>query len=808
MSKRTSLMTAGTLLLLTCLMGTRAQSSPPSAPKSRCSALAAPHPAKAKARHLVQRGTKAFHASAFEDAARLLEEAVREDPTLVAAWANLSAVRIRRCEASGARFAALVARSLDAELLAAAKNLTMASKLRCPETTPSSHRRRQDQILKDPSQSASWVALADQLQGEGEHLLAAFFLEQALARNHETSTLQRLLGQLEAAGLVRSALECAALQGLDDQRTKRWRAQLEALAPDARRIADQIAPQLGALSDTEHKGLERMAEILLLQLSDRETAQTSLEKLIGFGELRTIAGVWGHVQAHHEWALVEPPHEPTAPLAILRRFPGDLQLALFSWYGPPAGPAAGRLIEQMLVERLPEQRSAWLPCPKQAEGLHCQEARFGIDAGGQGRTSVVISLLSPQENPGGVLAVVSLIGDGGCGPTCHARAETARAKLLATLAPAKQLSPMPEKWTLPIPVAWQNESYQSENRNPWRRFTLDGGLVVELPPGLCATKGRTREMFATAAPQARLWMRGRFEDREKRRVVVGDSSRAGWIEQRSETGLTTDLFDDPEHQLRPPGDPKADFVATADLSVALRKAGGNGYGLVARFHGKTFAGEWLVLRRLLAGQVVDVYLPIAEGSASLSLLWIAITIREEIAEATPPLVDLSTQYEISFRRLHTHGVHAEPREGVLFAADAELPVPRGFQVSISANSRSGFPVKMRAKEGGARITLFRWPASEGGTHTRRQAQADREMGAKKTSAWQRKRRSRGGTTFYTLISPTAGDASSAICAVLLLPDDAASRDAYFLRLDPGTEVSASHVSDLCALLASMRYHQR
>jgi hypothetical protein len=400
---------------------------------------------------------------------------------------------------------------------------------------------------------------------------------------------------------------------------------------------------------------------------------------------------------------------------------------------------------------------------------------------------------------------VGLVGSAGCGRTCREEARADLHALLASFEPgeAAPAEPAPEAWTLPIPPAWQPPGQGDEREAPWRSVGLTDGVVMDLPPGVIGRPLRGGFPEPGGSRRSVLWLRGRFVDREGETVRIGAPGWAGWVDLAPGGGPSIDAWLEGVAEERHPADPGAELVGTASLDEAISRAGGSGRGGVARYRGEAFAGEWLWLQRRVAGVRVDVHLPVAEGAGSLSVLWVALTVRPRGGVPPPALVDLSDRVDVRFARFEGRRSRNDPREGVLLAADLEMAVPRGFRITVSGMSADGFPVKGRHPDG-SRMKVERWVATSGVSEAGRRRQAEASLALRANEPWQRGRRARGGRTWEIRGRGSHGP----VCAVLVVPDPADSGPTYLLSLSRGQGRETAAWETACELLGDARLDRR
>jgi hypothetical protein len=778
---------------------------PASAEEAPGSLLDTPHPGRPEALRLASLAGEALEEGREEDAASLLGLAVTRDPLLLEAWVNRSAVAIRRCRPAVARGSAAVARRLDPGSRAAANNHRLAARLECDgEAQASGAARREAALLDRPNDAEAWIAAARARREAGHRLVAAWHEEQALREREDPAGRLRLADDLEGAGLWRAAL--AALGPLEGEaaaeRRQSLRAGIERHAPAATTLGRELAARLPGDRESAAATLGGMAEVLLNRGEAVDRVRDELEGLLDRFAAQRIVEPWGRLRPGALWRRVAPPAGSPWPALVLRRFPSDTQLAFYRWpaASEPPSPAsvAGRLTRAAAVAR-----SEWEDCPPPLEtGPACRTAALEVDLGGQGRTRVRLWGLGSGEPPPGI-AAISLVGDAGCGDPCREAARADLRALLATFEPPDEPPPAAEgaaeSWVLPAPPAWQPPGAGDEREQPWRSVSLTEDVVVDLPPGVVGRPLSGGFPEPGGSPRSALWLRGRFVDRTGRRIELGNQEWAGWIDVGPAEGPSLEDWVGSTGSLRLAADPAARAVGADLLSEAIGRAGGEGSGAVARLRGGAFSGDWLWIRRRLAGRQVDIHLPVAEGAGSLSLLWIGLTVRPRSGEPPPALVDLSSRFEVRFSRFEGRRSRHDPREGVLLAAELETAVPRGFRITVSGMSRDGFPIKGRHPDG-SRLTVARWRASREASVEGRRRQAEARIELQGATEWRLERERRGAQTW----SLEGSTAEGPVCATLLVPEEPEADPAFLLWLIGTSGSRAAEISTACELLKDAR----
>lgn len=776
--------------------------------ESRGSLLDRPHPDRLEAHRLTALGTDALEQGKDEQALELLGLAVARDPLVVEGWINRAAAAIRTCRPSVARSSAAVARTLAPDSRDAAHNHRVAGRMDCARSDPPSPQARAEaKLFERPDDPAAWAGAARARRQRGDHLLAAFHEEQALRRGAEGARI-RLAQDLEAAGLIRAAL--AALEPARGDRARAMRARLEGirerLAPTARGLAEEFADRLPPSFRGARESLAALAAVLLVRGSSPQAARETLSGLVDELAGQRIVTEWGRLRPGAAWRRVEPSGDRPWPALVLRRFPSDTQATFHHW---PADewPIEPDRLARRIAAGAAVAKGGWEPCPEPAgSGGLCRAAELEASLGGSRRGTVGLWALGPEEGPPAV-AVLTLVGDAGCGKPCRERARAGLHALLGSYRSPEQATTPPgagearaHRWPLPVPPLWRPPGPGDEREEPWRSVAIGEGLVLDLPPGVLGRPVSGGFPEPGGSERTVLWLRGAFRDREGNTVRLGNPEWAGWVDL-GPAEASVEGWLESVRKRAPTADPAAELVSAARLDEAIDRAGGTGEGAVARFSGDAFDGEWLWVHRRLEGRRVDVHLPVAQGAGSLSLLWIALTVRPREGSPPPPIVDLSDRFDIRFARFEGRRSRGDPREGVLMAAELELALPRGFRITVSGTSRDGFPIKGRHADG-SRLEIHRWPPSAGASPKGRKRQALAALGGNLAATeWKPEGRKRGARKWSLKGKTDQRD----VCAALLLPAEADAHPAFWLTLRRGEARSTAAWETACELIRDARW---
>ncbi len=771
----------------------RAAAGEPSAGASR---LDTPHPGRLVSIDLYGRGASALRDGRVTEAEPLLERAVAADPLDAAAWIALAAARIATCDRDGARFAALVAaRTADTAEQAGAADEAARRALAVICDPPAgggtgAPARAEAAVAERPSDYRAWAEAAAARRERGDLLLAAYDEEQALALGGEPAIRRmKLARDLEQAGLWRAALALLA-----EARDAESQAQAARLAtriaeqePAARRIAASLAAGKGWTDDAARQGLADLALAALAAEPDEDpdAIAARLGELLAVPPAAVIEGEWGRVPLRPGWSSVVPPAGTggVPPAALLRRFPGDTQLAVFDPGRPWTDDAAGNerfVRETLLAGREPQREQAPGPCLPERAGTRCERSRWSVSLGAEGRTGVTVFRLASSD-PAGAREIwaVGLAGSAGCGDGCRDVAARALAEQAAALEPAAAPpgGPLAAACDWPIPAAFLAERTHREREEPWRRIGAGEGLVIELPPGVVAVRVDRGFRDESVGPDTVLWLRGSFEDQAGTAVRIGGAGWAGWVDVKS-TAAPSAAGGDPG--IAPPRtDPGARRLASADLTPARRAAGLAGEATTARFGGGAFPGTWFVHRVRVGAREVEVALPIAAGEKSLAPLWIAITAREGESEPPPPPYDLARRYRVRLDRQAASHSPADPREGTLVGEGIRFLVPRGYRASLSGTSADGFPVTLR-NDRGSLIVVFRLGSAAEVEPRRRELELDWGPPAR---PWQPMRPLKGRTLERAEFPPERETGGPPRRAAVLVTEGGA----FLVLLTPGNE---------------------
>ena len=374
---------------------------------------------------------------------------------------------------------------------------------------------------------------------------------------------------------------------------------------------------------------------------------------------------------------------PGAPILELRRWPGDTVLAFYDLEaeGAPA-PLPG------------------LELAGKAATAGDWTIHDGTLATTRGARRVVWGEIRAHGRRIGALGVP---GDGGFGsaavPDLTAAIEAALRRTTVEES-ASGPAAVPVVPDLPAPPKAADESHDG-----WQTFQ-GPGFTLGLPPGLRAARldagvGPARPMAYAAA-----WIRGRFRDRDKQEVIVGDARHAGYVA----------WIDTPDEAWRagvapPLGAPDADKKDEAPLDDPVREWTGANRATVSHWKAEGFAGDWLVFRLLVGVRGIEIGLPVVSSWRSSALFWIPTTWRPDDKPPAPPPIDPAASLGVRFDRMSGEDRRRLPlTEGFLYVGDLKLEVPKGFWPVANLASSDGMPLSFIDSDGRTVGTLTRLAA--------------------------------------------------------------------------------------------------
>ncbi len=767
------------------------------------------HPGRLVARHLARDATTRLAAGDARGAVVMLERAVAADPLLAGAWTNLSAAYIDLCLADAARAAATVARTIDPLESRAATNLRLAMRLDCrPEESGHRPAMTPEEIaaVNGAPSAAAFMRAAAARRARGDLLLAIGWEERALAFGAEReATLRRIANDFLRHGLWNAAARIHDELGAERE-AREIRAREDALAPAAQRLALRLGTEARFSREEEYAALFGMAEVLLARGVGESDAAERLRELLRIGRSRRHDHPWGRLAAGPRWVRVElGDGARSAPLLVLRRFPGDSQVAVYSGLDPALA-TGGAELSAALASRLAHRDATSLapavPCQDGPPALTCARVALEIVVGAEGTARIDAWVLSRPRESGRAWRIVllALAGSAGCGEPCREAVDEEIASIVRSVEPAGRPPPAGSAaWALPVPAAWRSPSLHDEREQPWVSRKL-GGIRIDFPPGFVVARQRSGFRDPKTPLSSELWFRGRFSDLQGHEVVVGDADWAGWVDVIEGGHAAFAGWRDDPARLAPPSDPGAMLSSSAPLDAVLSRARTADGGLVALFQGVAFRGRWLVYGLRVGDDAVLIALPVVRGASSPSLSWIALTVRPEQRPPLPAPFDLSDRRAVEFRRIASPSL-ADPRAGVLIAEHLELAVPRDFRVAISSESVEGFPVTLRRADGST-VRVERLPPAASGSIDGRKRQAAAALGVP-GDAWKVHRRRRTATILVADLHTEQGGPRRVL---LVVPGDAQKAPAYRVVIEPARDAEDSRFV-INLVTRSLRYRR-
>ena len=217
------------------------------------------------------------------------------------------------------------------------------------------------------------------------------------------------------------------------------------------------------------------------------------------------------------WYAEAPEGGPHGPIALLRRWPGDTTLALY---------ALDPAFDGTRTPPLPVESS---PSPRVGAADSVEwHGSLPTEIGPQPYVWFVRS--AGEDLPR--LGVLVLPGNAGLGPEAtSALADEARfvAERVEIRAEGWREVPYIEPGQpIVFPRAHVVPGETNERSEPWHAVSAHT-FTIGLPPGIRAMRLDAGVHAPVDVPGGLLWLRGRFHDIEGTRVVVGDSTRAGYV---------------------------------------------------------------------------------------------------------------------------------------------------------------------------------------------------------------------------------------------------------------------------------------
>lgn len=396
------------------------------------------------------------------------------------------------------------------------------------------------------------------------------------------------------------------------------------------------------------------------------------------------------VRADPRWLSSQAPESPGSPWLVLRRWPGDTLLALYSLQGP-IGADAPAIVSAKLK--------------REGSGAEWR----GSVATPAGERPMLWIERDLKEGSPCHLGALLLPGDAGWGSagleplTQELRAVLERIEL-ANEAEWGAQSCQRSGVTLLLPETEDTPGDKDESLHSWG--VLHGqGFTLGLPPGVRAHR-LDGDFPGTPIPGGLAWLRGRFTDSEGTRVAIGDARRAGYVAERHPVAAAA------TSPPQPLGSPDATLLASDLFETAAEQTGARAVR-AQRWREQGFPGAWLVFQLEFEDRMLEIGLPVLEGRRSPTLFWIPATWRPRGRSPAPPPVDPSLRFGIRYERLRSLNRDAQPWiQGFLTAPGLKLALPAGWHPAATLRSTAGFPVQLVDQRRVRHGSLWRLEAKE------------------------------------------------------------------------------------------------
>lgn len=370
---------------------------------------------------------------------------------------------------------------------------------------------------------------------------------------------------------------------------------------------------------------------------------------------------------------------------VLRRWPGDTLAAFYVLAGAsPSSQPSVRLpaAELRALDGDDDREQRW-------------SGRLRTELGSRPLTWIERAAAGEKAH----LGILLLPGDAGFGE------RAVDSLLLESLAVARRLEVVADAWKdvqgiaegveLAIPEAGWVPGEADERQDPWQ-IVNGAGFTLGLPPGLRARRTDLGVPPPREIAGDRLWLRGRFVDRDGERVVVGDGRRTGYL---AVVDSPTDAWK--AGSAPPRGAPDAESQAGEPYDVAAEWSAAD-WARAERWREPGFAGDWLVFRLGLGTLGVEIGLPVLAGRRSLALFWIPAMWRGPGEPPAPPPIDPAKRFGIRFETLVGRERRTRPlTEGLLWTPGFRMEVPKGWWPVANLRSTNGFPVTLVDTAGAA-----------------------------------------------------------------------------------------------------------
>ena len=390
------------------------------------------------------------------------------------------------------------------------------------------------------------------------------------------------------------------------------------------------------------------------------------------------------VRTDARWFATMPSADDGGALLELRRWPGDSVLSLY---------AITRADEGDVGRMPPIPDSQFTPIDGAQPGLAAWEGQVETRAGDRPALWIERRVAEGQAWLGALL----LPGDAGLGAdgTSGLTEEMMGVLRHIEIRPAawKAQVAVPETTDLIVPVTVETPGEGNEELTPWQ-VARGPGFTIGLPPGFRARRMDGGVPAPRELPGGLLWFRGRCLDTDGIRLVVGDGNRFGYVAR----------IDEPDKEwtsgTRAPLGAMSAKRADIESFPLLAERSRAEKATAERWTEPGFAGQWMVFRMRFADHGYEVGIPVLEGRLSVSLVWIAVTWRDDGRQPAPPPVDPAERFGIKFERLTRVDRDKQPwMEGFLTVPGLRAEVSRGWFPAASLRSEDGYPIRFVDDDG-------------------------------------------------------------------------------------------------------------
>lgn len=669
--------------LLTCLaVGVAYAESPPLRMSLREELQTLIHIGRFTAVGRVKQAEPELAAERYEQAAEWLQRAVDEDPLLVPAWSALAAAQLGRCRLLEARFAAQQAALLNPEESIPRGQLRAIREATCAAVPPDSALPAEIALLTQSQQPDLWWRSALERAARQEWWPALYRAARAESEGYAGAAIRPQVAQW----LIRAGQFDAARRLSREHAEQTLEAEIEAarsaIASVVADLRQELVPLLATRPEINSDRLVALLESLVastpsLEREARIEIVCEALDLLRPGRQRFEAGEFDLPAG---WSRTAPVHSGGALLHLVL-WPGDTWLRWFAAPHYEQIEAAQAWLHSKLPSEATLATSPWLDCASTRQPGRCFDFEIELSSGRRLQARwFALDLLRDVVR-------VRSIGTGGCGAACAEQFAQAADRIESELnwshGKAWRDHQLQSPWDLDVATTTPSAAISEETHEPWRTFPLGNAWQVDLPPGVVAID---HDPFTPSnSTLAGIWWRGRFRDREGLLVQVGDAERLARI-VISDSALPNQL------------DPIGEVISRASLDSVLQQVGSRFRGTVVRSRDAQAALEWLTFALSSAAGQVRMQIPVRDGARSLSLLWIALTLRAAGESGPPPIVELGSRGAVRLLKPAKTASAADPREGVLTSDSFEVAIPKGFQIALNPNSEDGFPVLARNKQ--------------------------------------------------------------------------------------------------------------